>query len=67
MPTFENAHCGQESNAGAKAGAADLELAGQFTLRRQAVAGMNLAAADEEANMLDDLHGELAVASGFVV
>jgi hypothetical protein len=57
MAALENAHCGEKTYARAKAGAADLELAGQFTLRGEAVAGMNLTAADERANVLDDLHG----------
>ena len=67
MAALEDAHGGEEADAGAEAGAADLELAGEFALRRKAVAGVNLTAADEGANVLDDLHGELAVAGGLVV
>ena len=67
MAAFENTHCREKTNAGAKAGSADLELAGQLTLGRQAVAGVDLAAADKRANVLDDLHGQLAMASGLVV
>ena len=67
MAALENAHCGEKTYARAKAGTADLELAGQFTLRGEAVAGMNLTAADERANVFDDLHGELTVAGDLVV
>jgi len=67
VAALENTHGGEKADAGAEAGAADLELAGQLTLRGETVAGMNLTAADERANVLDDLHGELAMASGLVV
>jgi hypothetical protein len=67
VAALENTHCREKTDTGAKTGTADLELTSQFTLGRQAVARMNLAAADERANVLDDLHGELAMASGLVV
>ena len=66
VTALEDAHGGEEADAGAEAGAADLELAGEFALGREAVAGVDLAAGDEGADVLDDLHGELAVA-GYVV
>ena len=62
VAALEDAHGGEEADAGAEAGAADLELAGEFALGREAVAGVDLAAGDEGADVLDDLHGELAVA-----
>ena len=62
VAALEDAHGGEEADAGAEAGAADLELAGEFALGREAVAGADLAAGDEGADVLDDLHGELAVA-----
>src|SRR5258707_5630056 len=49
MPAFENAHCGQEANASAEAGPADLELAGQLTVSTEPVAGVELSAADQSA------------------
>jgi len=67
MAALENTHCREKTNARTKTGAADLELARQFTLRRKAVARMHLAAADERANVLNDLHGELAMTRGLVV
>jgi len=67
MTALEDAHCREETDAGTEAGAADLELTGKFTLGRKAVARMDLTAADEGANVLDDLHGELTVAGHLVV
>lgn len=67
MATLEDSHRGEEANAGAEAGAADLELAGELALGRKTVARADLTAADEGANMLDDLHGELAVTGDLVV
>ena len=64
VAALEDAHGGEEADAGAEAGAADLELAGELALGREAVAGVDFAGADEGANVLDDLHGELAVAGG---
>ena len=61
VAAFEDAHGGEEADAGAEAGAGDFELAGEFALGRETVAGVDLAAGDEGANVLDDLHGELAV------
>src|SRR5882757_11453055 len=52
VAALENTHGGEKTDAGAKAGAADLELAGQLTLRGQTVAGMNLTAADQRTNVL---------------
>ena len=63
VAALEHAHGGEEADAGAQAGAADLQLAGEFALGRQAVAGVELSAGDEGANVVDDLHGELAVAA----
>jgi hypothetical protein len=67
VAALEDAHGGEEADAGAEAGTADLELASEFAFGRETVAGMDLAAADEGANMLDDLHGERAVASDLVL
>jgi hypothetical protein len=67
VAALENTHGGEKTDARAEAGTADLELAGQLALRRQPVAGMDLAAADEGAYVLDDLHGELAMTSRLVV
>ena len=67
MTAFEDAHGGEEADTGAKAGAADLELAGEFALGGESVAGFDFAGGDEGAYVLDDLHGELAVAGDFVV
>ncbi len=67
VAALEDAHGGEETDAGAKTGAADLELAGEFALGRKAVARVDLPAADEGADVLDDLHGELAVAGDLVV
>jgi hypothetical protein len=67
VAAFEDAHRGEEADAGAEAGAADLELAGEFAFGGETVAGVDLAAADKRANVLDDLHGELAMACGLVV
>ena len=67
VTAFEDAHGGEEADAGAEAGAADLELAGEFALGRETVAGVYLAAGDEGADVLDDLHGELAVGCDVVL
>jgi hypothetical protein len=67
VAALEDAHGREEADAGAEAGAADLEFAGEFTLGWEAVAGVDLAAADERANVLDDLHGERAVAGDLVL
>ena len=67
VAAFEDAHGREEADAGAKAGTADLELPGEFALGRKPVAWVDLTAADEGANVLDDLHGELAVAGDLVV
>jgi hypothetical protein len=67
VAAFEDAHGGEEADAGAEAGTADLELAGEVSLGWEAVAGMNLSPADERADVLYNLHGELAVAGGLVV
>jgi hypothetical protein len=66
VAAFEDSHCGEEADAGAEAGAADLELAGELAFGRETIAGVNLAFADEGSDVLDDLHGELAVA-GYLV
>jgi hypothetical protein len=67
VAAFEDAHGGEEADAGAEAGTADLELAGEVALGRETVAGMDLSPADERADMFYDLHGEQAVAVSFVV
>jgi hypothetical protein len=67
MTAFEDAHGREKADACAKAGAADLEFPGKFALGREPVAGVDLTAADEGANVLDDLHCELAVACDLVV
>jgi hypothetical protein len=66
MAALEDAHGGEEADSGAEAGAADFELAGEFALRRKTVAWFDLTGGDEGADVLDDLHGELAV-RGYVV
>ena len=63
VAALEHAHGGEEADAGAQGGAADLELAGEFALGRQAVAGVQRSAGDEAAHVVDDLQGELAVAA----
>jgi hypothetical protein len=57
VAAFENTHGGEKTDAGAEAGSADLKLAGQLTLRGETVTRVDLTAADERANVLDDLHG----------
>ncbi len=66
VAALEDSHGGEEADAGAKAGATDLELAGEFSFGWETVARVDLAFADEGANVLDDLHGELAVAGDLV-
>ncbi len=61
VAALEDAHGGEEADAGTEAGAADLEFACQFALGWEAVARLYLAFSDERANVFDDLHGELAV------
>ena len=67
VAAFENAHGREEADAGAETGAADFQLAGEFALGGETVAGVYLATADEGADVLDDLHGERAVASDLVL
>ena len=67
MAAFEYAHCGEEADAGTEAGAADLELSGEFAFGGRRSPGWTSPLADEGANVLDDLHGELAVAGDLVV
>jgi hypothetical protein len=67
MSALEDSHGREETDPGAETGAADLEFAGELALWRKAVAGMDLTAADEGANVFDDLHGELAVTSNLVL
>jgi ABC-type sugar transport system permease subunit len=67
VAALEDAHGGEEADAGAEAGAADLKLAGEITFGRESIAGLDLAIADEGSDVFDDLHGELAVASCLVV
>src|SRR5206468_12930538 len=66
VAAFEHTHGGEEADSGAEAGAADLELAGEFALGREAVAWFHITGGDERAYVLDDLHGELAVRGGVV-
>jgi hypothetical protein len=66
VAAFEDSHGGEEADAGAKAGTADLELAGELALGWETVAGVDFSAADERANVVDDLHGELTVAGDLV-
>jgi hypothetical protein len=67
VATFEHAHGRQKADAGTETGTANFELAGEFTFRGKAITRMNFAAADERANVLHDLHGELTVAGDLVV
>ena len=67
MTALEDTHGREESDARSEAGAADFELASELAFGRKAIAWMNLPAADERANVLDDLHGERAVASDLVL
>ena len=62
VAALEHAHGGEEADAGAQRGAADLELAGEFALGWETIAGMEGPAGDEGAHVVDDLHGELTVA-----
>ncbi len=62
MTALEHAHGGEKADAGAERGAADLELDGQLALGWKAVARAQRSAGDERAHVVDDLHGELAVA-----
>lgn len=64
MAAFKDAHGGEKADTGAQAGAADLELARQLALGRKAVSGFDLARGDEGPDVVDDLHGELAVRGG---
>jgi hypothetical protein len=63
MAAFEDAHRRKKTDAGAEARAADFELAGKLALGRETVSRFDLAAADESADMLDDLHGEVTMGS----
>ena len=63
VTALEHAHGGEEADAGAQRGAADLQLAGQLALGWKAVAGAQRSAGDEAAHVVDDLQGELAVAA----
>ena len=63
MTAFEHAHGGEEADAGTERGSADVEAAGEFTLRREAISGFKDAGGDEGANVVDDLHGELTVSA----
>jgi hypothetical protein len=65
VPAFENAHGGQKADSGAEAGSTDLEFSGQLALGGKTISGMHLAFGNEGADMLDDLHGQLAVAGNF--
>jgi len=67
VAAFKDSHGGEKADAGAETGAADLELAGELALGRETVAGFDFTGGDESAYVLDDLHGELAVAGDFVV
>jgi hypothetical protein len=67
VAALKDTHGREEADAGAKAGAADLELAGEFALGREAVAWFDLSGGDEGANVFDDLHGELAMGGGIVL
>jgi len=66
VAALEDSHGGEEADAGAQAGAADLEFAGELTLGWKAVAWFDLTGGNEGADVLYDLHGELAV-RGYVV
>ena len=64
MATLQNPHRREKPNAGAETGATDLEFSSQLALRRKPVARVNFSTADEGADMFDNLHRKLAMASG---
>jgi len=66
VAALENPHGGKKSNTGAEAGAADLKLTSEIAFGRETVARPNLARADERANVLDDVHSELAMSGDLV-
>jgi hypothetical protein len=67
MAALEHAHGREKTDARAQTGAADLQFAGELALGRKTVARMHLPTADEGANVLNNLHGERAVARDLVL
>jgi hypothetical protein len=61
VAALQYSHGGEEADARTKAGSADLEFACQLAFGRETVSRFDLSRGDEGANVLDDLHGELAV------
>jgi hypothetical protein len=61
VTAFEDSHGREEADAGAEAGAADLEFLSELALWREAVAWFDLSTGDERAYVLNDLHGQLTV------
>jgi hypothetical protein len=67
VAALEDSHGREEADAGTEAGTTDLELAGEVALGRETVAWFDLSLGDEGADVVDDLHGELAVSRYFVM
>jgi hypothetical protein len=67
VAALEDSHGREEADAGAEAGATDFELSGKVALGWEAVARLYFAAGNEATNVLDYLHGELAVAGGVIM
>jgi hypothetical protein len=55
VPALEHAHGGEEADAGAQGGAADLQFAGELALGREAIAGAKRSAGNKAAHVVDDL------------
>jgi hypothetical protein len=66
MAALEHSHGRKKANARAECRAAYLQLTGEISLRRKAVTRTNHPRTDERTDMLDDLHGELAMARDLV-
>jgi hypothetical protein len=61
---FHDAHRSEVANAGAQAGAADVQLAGKFPLRRDPVAGLQIARLDQAADVVNHAHRHVGVGRG---
>ena len=59
VANLHDAHGGEIADAGAEAGAADLEVAGELALGREFVAGLERATFNQGANVVDHLHGSV--------
>ena len=61
MADIHDAHGGEVADAGAEAGAADAQLAGELALRGNAVSGLQFAGFDQAADVVDHPHGHVGV------